>query len=215
MLRTGRASRVSSPLSRFPAGRRSKPVRRAALEQQQSPASRADAVRRLGRRIAGYYTGVIAPGASRMARARSAGKALAASAAIGFVLLAAYSIVLIPFTPSIGRPAQSQVRPAQRADVGRRQGARRVPAQQPRMGASWSRSRPTSIDALIATEDHRFYEHHGIDFRRTLAAVAAHPDRRPPGRLDHHAAAGAQPVSRRRSAARRRSPARSRKPSPR
>jgi len=27
------------------------------------------------------------------------------------------------------------------------------------------------VAALIATEDHRFYEHHGIDFRRTAAAV--------------------------------------------
>jgi penicillin-binding protein 1A len=27
------------------------------------------------------------------------------------------------------------------------------------------------VDALIATEDHRFYEHHGIDFRRTAGAL--------------------------------------------
>jgi penicillin-binding protein 1A len=30
---------------------------------------------------------------------------------------------------------------------------------------------PHMVDALIATEDHRFYEHPGIDIRRTLAAV--------------------------------------------
>ena len=29
---------------------------------------------------------------------------------------------------------------------------------------------PHMVDALIATEDHRFYAHHGIDVRRTLAA---------------------------------------------
>ncbi|MES2126725.1 MAG: transglycosylase domain-containing protein [Pseudomonadota bacterium] len=30
---------------------------------------------------------------------------------------------------------------------------------------------PQVIAALIATEDHRFYEHHGIDFRRTASAI--------------------------------------------
>jgi len=30
---------------------------------------------------------------------------------------------------------------------------------------------PSVLDALIATEDHRFYEHHGIDLKRTAAAL--------------------------------------------
>ncbi|HLL10013.1 MAG TPA: transglycosylase domain-containing protein, partial [Rubrivivax sp.] len=30
---------------------------------------------------------------------------------------------------------------------------------------------PDVLKALIATEDHRFYEHHGVDFKRTAAAV--------------------------------------------
>ncbi|MFP3589659.1 biosynthetic peptidoglycan transglycosylase, partial [Paraburkholderia sp. SIMBA_055] len=30
---------------------------------------------------------------------------------------------------------------------------------------------PHVVDALISTEDHRFYEHHGIDFRRTAGAA--------------------------------------------
>jgi penicillin-binding protein 1A len=30
---------------------------------------------------------------------------------------------------------------------------------------------PHVLDALIATEDHRFYQHHGIDFKRTFGAV--------------------------------------------
>ena len=57
------------------------------MEQQQAPATRFDAARRLGRRLAGYFIGAVAPGASRAARARSAGKAVAASVAIGFLLL--------------------------------------------------------------------------------------------------------------------------------
>ncbi|SAK82464.1 peptidoglycan glycosyltransferase [Caballeronia calidae] len=30
---------------------------------------------------------------------------------------------------------------------------------------------PHVVDALIATEDHRFYKHHGIDFQRVAAAA--------------------------------------------
>ncbi|MBC7445542.1 MAG: transglycosylase domain-containing protein, partial [Polaromonas sp.] len=32
---------------------------------------------------------------------------------------------------------------------------------------------PNVVNALIATEDHRFYSHHGIDFRRTLGALVS------------------------------------------
>jgi penicillin-binding protein 1A len=30
---------------------------------------------------------------------------------------------------------------------------------------------PHMVDALIATEDHRFYEHHGLDWKRTASAA--------------------------------------------
>src|ERR1700746_1325895 len=30
---------------------------------------------------------------------------------------------------------------------------------------------PHVVDALLATEDRRFFDHHGLDFRRTLAAA--------------------------------------------
>jgi penicillin-binding protein 1A len=52
---------------------------------------------------------------------------------------------------------------------------------------------PNVVKALIATEDHRFYEHHGW----TGAAPPPRwstPCRGPPGRLHHHPAAGAQPL---------------------
>jgi penicillin-binding protein 1A len=141
------------------------------LEQQQSPASRADVARRLGRRLAGYYTGVIAPGASRTARAKSAGKALAASAAIGFVLLTAYSIVLIPFTPSTAdlRKAKSDQPSVLMSIDGKRIATFR------RSNREWvklNQISPNVVNALIATEDRRFYEHGGIDFKRTLSSVA-------------------------------------------
>ncbi len=51
---------------------------------------------------------------------------------------------------------------------------------------------PHVVEALIATEDHRFWQHPGIDWRRSIASVFKTDGRRPPGRLDDHAAAGAQ-----------------------
>ncbi|MET0193494.1 MAG: biosynthetic peptidoglycan transglycosylase, partial [Hyphomicrobiaceae bacterium] len=30
---------------------------------------------------------------------------------------------------------------------------------------------PRASEALLATEDHRFYQHHGIDYKRTASAV--------------------------------------------
>jgi penicillin-binding protein 1A len=141
------------------------------LEQQQSPASRTEAIRRLGRRLAGYYTGTVAPGASRAARAKSAGKALAASAAVGLVLLAAYSIVLIPFTPGTAdlRKAKSDQPSVLMSIDGKRIATFR------RSNREWVKLQqisPHVVNALIATEDRRFYEHGGIDFRRTLASIA-------------------------------------------
>ena len=141
------------------------------MEQQQAPVNRFDATRRLGRRLAGYFTGAVAPGASRAARARSAGKAVAASAAIGFLLLAAYSIVLIPFTPSTAdlRKAKSDHPSVLMSIDGKRIATFR------RSNREWVKLEqisPNVVNALISTEDRRFYEHGGIDFRRTLASIA-------------------------------------------
>ena len=141
------------------------------MEQQQAPVNRFDATRRLGRRLAGYFTGAVAPGASRAARARSAGKAVAASAAIGFLLFAAYSIVLIPFTPSTAdlRKAKSDHPSVLMSIDGKRIATFR------RSNREWVKLEqisPNVVNALISTEDRRFYEHGGIDFRRTLASIA-------------------------------------------
>jgi penicillin-binding protein 1A len=141
------------------------------LEQQQAPANRFDAARRLGRRLAGYFTGAVAPGVSRAARARSAGKAVAASAAIGFLLLVFYAIVLIPFTPSTAdlRKAKTDQPSVLMSADGKRIATFR------RSNREWVKLEqisPNVVNALIATEDRRFFEHGGIDFRRTLASIA-------------------------------------------
>ena len=85
-------------------------------------------------------------------------------------LLVLWVLVLIPFTPSISDLRKARLEVPTR--VLSADGV--VLAEYKRINRQWvplSRvSRPV-IDALIATEDHRFYQHHGIDFRRTAAAV--------------------------------------------
>ena len=85
-------------------------------------------------------------------------------------LLLAYVLVLIPFTPSIAdiRKAKSEVPSVVMSADGV------VLAEFRRLNRQWvplARVAPSAVDALIATEDHRFYQHHGIDFRRTAGAV--------------------------------------------
>ena len=85
-------------------------------------------------------------------------------------LLLLYVLVLIPFTPSIGdlRKAKSEVP----AIVMSADGV--VLAEYRRINRQWvplKKISPHVVNALVATEDHRFYQHHGIDFRRTAAAM--------------------------------------------
>jgi penicillin-binding protein 1A len=85
-------------------------------------------------------------------------------------LLVLYLLVLIPFTPSIAdlKKVKSEVPSVVMSADGI------VLAEFKRINRQWvplnKISKPV-VDALIATEDRRFYEHHGIDFRRTGAAV--------------------------------------------
>ena len=85
-------------------------------------------------------------------------------------LVLLYVLVLIPFTPGIGdlRKAKSEAPSLLLASDGS------VMAEYKRINRDWvtlDAVAPSVVDALIATEDHRFYEHHGIDFRRLAGAV--------------------------------------------
>src|SRR5512141_539550 len=85
-------------------------------------------------------------------------------------LVLLYVIALIPFTPSVGdlRKAKSATPSVVLSDDGV------VLAEFKRINREWvplERISPHVVDALIATEDRRFYDHHGIDFRRTAAAL--------------------------------------------
>jgi penicillin-binding protein 1A len=81
-----------------------------------------------------------------------------------------YVLVLIPFTPSISdlRKAKSATPSVVLSSDGF------VLAEFKRINRAWvplDKIAPSVIDALIATEDRRFYDHHGIDFRRTVGAL--------------------------------------------
>ena len=81
-----------------------------------------------------------------------------------------YVLVLVPFTPSIGdlRKAKVELPSVLLAQDGT------LLAEYKRVNRQWvtlDQMAPSVVSALVATEDHRFYEHHGIDFRRTAGAM--------------------------------------------
>ncbi len=85
-------------------------------------------------------------------------------------LLLLYILVLIPFTPSISalREAKSEKPAAVLSADGKELALFK------RANRDWVKladMSPQVLAALISTEDHRFYEHHGLDWRRTASAV--------------------------------------------
>ena len=83
------------------------------------------------------------------------------------LLMLLYVLVLIPFTPGVGdlRRAKSPTPSVLLSSDGV------VLAEFKRPDRQWvslDKIAPSVIDALISTEDHRFYDHHGIDVQRTL-----------------------------------------------
>jgi penicillin-binding protein 1A len=85
-------------------------------------------------------------------------------------LCALYVAALIPFTPSIGdvrkakeeKPTLVMTADGQELAVFKRANRDWVPLKD---------ISPNVLAALIATEDRRFFQHHGFDFRRTAAAL--------------------------------------------
>ncbi|MFZ2294714.1 MAG: transglycosylase domain-containing protein, partial [Polaromonas sp.] len=86
------------------------------------------------------------------------------------VLLLLYVLVLIPFTPSIKdlRKAKSE-KPAIVLSADGKELA--VFKRANRDWVKLADISPRVVEALIATEDHRFYQHHGIDLKRTASAA--------------------------------------------
>jgi penicillin-binding protein 1A len=127
-------------------------------------------VTRLYRRLAGYFRVVIEPTLSIRARIFYVAKGLAAIGALGLALLCAYAVILIPFTPSISNLRKAKI---DQPSVLISSDGKRLATFKP-MNREWVRLNQVSphvINALIATEDHRFYQHHGIDLRRTATGI--------------------------------------------
>ncbi|NRO95181.1 penicillin-binding protein [Paraburkholderia sp. NMBU_R16] len=107
-------------------------------------------------------------GCARLRRPTRRGIALALAAVP--VLFVLYVLALIPFTPGIGDIRKARVdRPAQILSSDGKLLAEFKPSN--REWVKLADISPRVIDALISTEDHRFYEHHGIDWRRTIGAA--------------------------------------------
>jgi penicillin-binding protein 1A len=87
------------------------------------------------------------------------------------LLLAGYALALVPFTPSVERLlAARDDKPSVllAADGSLLATFRRTP----REWLPLDRIPQHVVDALVATEDHRFWDHAGVDWRRSLSAVA-------------------------------------------
>jgi len=85
-------------------------------------------------------------------------------------LLLLYVLVLIPLTPSTADLRKAKVEAPARLISADGQ----VLAEYKRVNRQWvplERISPAVLHALISTEDHRFYQHHGIDLYRTAGAV--------------------------------------------
>ncbi|MBN3761480.1 penicillin-binding protein [Burkholderia sp. Ac-20365] len=86
------------------------------------------------------------------------------------VLLLLYVVALVPFTPSVGDIRKARVdRPALILSADGKLLDEFKPVN--REWVSLAQISPYMVDALIATEDRRFYEHHGIDWQRTASAA--------------------------------------------
>jgi penicillin-binding protein 1A len=127
-------------------------------------------ITRFFRHVARYFWLMIDPTVSTRQRIVAGAKALVAVAALGLALLCLYAVVLIPFTPSIADLRKAKV---DQPSVLISADGRRLATFKP-MNREWvalNRISSHVINALLATEDHRFYDHYGVDLRRTVAGA--------------------------------------------
>ncbi|MDR6423098.1 penicillin-binding protein 1A [Paraburkholderia phenoliruptrix] len=86
------------------------------------------------------------------------------------LLFVLYVLILIPFTPGIGDIRKAKIeQPARILSADGKLLAEFKPSNR-----EWVKLKdisPNVVNALIATEDHRFYQHFGLDWRRTASAA--------------------------------------------
>ncbi|MDB5887882.1 MAG: penicillin-binding protein, partial [Rhodocyclales bacterium] len=87
-----------------------------------------------------------------------------------FLLLAVYVAALVPGLPSVQKLREARVsRPSVLLAMDGTPIA--VFSQKQQEHVALKDISPHVLAALLTTEDHRFYKHHGVDFGRTLSAV--------------------------------------------
>lgn len=92
------------------------------------------------------------------------------SMAAGLTAILAWLLVLIPFTPGIDDLEQvNRSRPTVILDAAGKPLGTFERGLQERV--KLSQVSPHVVEALISTEDHRFYQHHGVDFKRVAGAM--------------------------------------------
>jgi penicillin-binding protein 1A len=141
--------------------------------------NKTDRLRRHGQRILGSASSKAHSGVSRayahlLQRPPLQRAALVAAWGFGalVVLLMAYLLILIPLTPGTDDLKQARAaRPTTVLSADGKELASFERGLQERV--KLSQVSPHVLAALIATEDHRFYEHHGVDFTRLAGAMVA------------------------------------------
>ena len=150
-----------------------------AADGASGPESLKERALRLGRRLfasASHRAGAVHAGARQRLHGRPLPVKLALlslwTVAAGLSLFLAWLLVLIPLTPGIDDLQQaSSSRPTViLSSDGKKLGTFEQGLQE---RVKLSQISPRVIEALIATEDHRFYRHHGVDFRRVAGAAWA------------------------------------------
>lgn len=120
--------------------------------------------------LSACFKGVLDPALSMRSRIGSLCKGLASLGAAVLALTLAYALLLIPFTPGISDLRKAKIdQPAVLLSADGKELA--TFKRNNREWVELNEISPYVIKALIATEDHRFYEHHGLDFKRTASSI--------------------------------------------
>jgi penicillin-binding protein 1A len=121
-------------------------------------------------RLTGYFRALFGPDRSVRQRLVLALRGLGIAVLAATLLLAAYALALIPFTPAVDDVLKARTEKPSvllAADGS-------VLATFRRTNREWlalDRIPTHVVDALVSTEDHRYWQHAGVDWRRSLASV--------------------------------------------
>ncbi len=127
-------------------------------------------VRALRRRLRAHFHAVRDPALPWRRRNCALAKGLGVLAGMAAALVLAWILLLIPFTPGIADLRKGKIdQPAILLSADGKELA--AFSRNNREWVELEQISPHVAQALIATEDHRFYQHHGIDVRRTLGSI--------------------------------------------